>query len=113
MKEPETMTIAELRAELARDGRDRAARRRSSCAKWARPSAASNRRRSGRHGKYDPLRAQLFVLKAHGMTNADLPLNRKGKLFIALTTRERERSPPPIGVSGLFEKRCAHASSRR
>lgn len=38
--------------------------------------------------RYDPLRAQLFVLKANGMTNPDLTLNRKGMLFITLTTRE-------------------------
>jgi len=38
--------------------------------------------------RYDPLRAQLYVLKANGMTNPDLSLNRKGKLFITLTTRE-------------------------
>jgi hypothetical protein len=36
----------------------------------------------------DPLRAQLLVLKAYGMTDPDLRLNRKGVLFVTLTTRE-------------------------
>ena len=91
MKEPEAMTTAELRAELRSQG---VTERLGTLI--LREMGEAERRiekaRADRQGKYDPLRAQLFVLKAHGMTNPDLSLNRKGQLFIALTTRE-ENAP--------------------
>ena len=52
----------------------------------ARTSRPAGKKRG--EAKYDPLRAQLYVLKGNGMANPDLTLNRKGKLFLALTTRE-------------------------
>jgi hypothetical protein len=88
MKEPEDMSVAELRAELRAMGvSERLASlilREMGEAEQRIEQAQST---SG-DAKYDPLRAQLFVLKSHGMTGSDLALNRKGKLFIALTTRE-------------------------
>lgn len=88
MKDPEAMTIAELRAELRAMG---VTERLSSLI--LREMGEAERRierakKSGKDAKYDPVRAQLFVLKGHGMTNPDLSLNRKGSLFIALSTRE-------------------------
>jgi len=87
MKETEAMTTAELRAELRSLG---VTERLGTLI--LREMGEAERRiekaQAATQGKYDPLRAQLFVLKAHGMTNPDLSLNRKGQLFIALTTRE-------------------------
>ncbi|HUZ71693.1 MAG TPA: hypothetical protein VMU87_01800 [Stellaceae bacterium] len=88
MKEPEEMTLAELRAELRAMGvTDRLT------SLILREMGEAERRlelaqKRGGNAKYDPLRAQLFVLKSHGMTTPALDLNRKGKLFIAITTRE-------------------------
>ncbi len=88
MKEPEDLTIAELRADLRSMGvTDRLA------SLILREMGEAERRideaqKKNGGGKYDPLRAQFFVLKSHGMTNPDLTLNRKGRLFIALSTRE-------------------------
>jgi hypothetical protein len=84
MKDPQEMSVAELRDELRRMGMTNklivlAARE---------MAAAEKRAAAARRANYDPLRAQLFVLKAYGMTNPDLSLNRKGTLFITLTTRE-------------------------
>jgi hypothetical protein len=87
MKEPEEMTLAELRAELRSMGvTERLAalvhrEMRAAEERVVAPAADGGT-------KYDPLRAQLFVLKANGMANPDLSLNRKGMLFITLTTRE-------------------------
>jgi hypothetical protein len=93
MKEPEDMTIADMRAELRAMG---VTERLSQLI--LREMGEAERRieqaqKGGKKGKYDPLRAQLHVLKAHGMTNPDLSLNRKGTLFIQLTTREQEMGP--------------------
>ena len=88
MKEPDEMTVAELRAELRAMG---VTVRLGSLILREMGEAEQRIERSktnGRDGKYDPLRAQLYILKAHGMTAPDLALNRKGKLFIALTTRD-------------------------
>ena len=88
MKQPEEMTAAEIRAELRRMGvSDRLVSLilREMAATEERVAAAAGKRGEA---KYDPLRAQLYVLKANGMANPDLTLNRKGKLFLALTTRE-------------------------
>lgn len=87
MKEPEEMNLEDVRGELRRMGvTDRLV------TLILREMAATEERiaKSGRSSKekYDPVRAQLFVLKANGMTNPDLSLNRKGKLFISLATRE-------------------------
>ena len=87
MKEPEEMSIAELRGELRAMGvTERLA------TLILREMGEAERRielaKQKTHVNYDPLRAQLYVLKTHGMTNQDLSLNRKGKLFIQLTTRE-------------------------
>jgi hypothetical protein len=90
MKQPEEMTLAELRAELRQTGVTEPLTKlilREMSAAEQRVLQAMQKDRDAK-GKYDPLRAQLFVLKAHGMTDADLSLNRKGKLFITLTTRE-------------------------
>jgi hypothetical protein len=88
MKETEKMSIAEIRTELRQMGvteklmklilREMAA---------AEKRIEQDTKKPGR-SQYDPVRAQLYVLKANGMTNPDLTLNRKGMLFIALTTRE-------------------------
>jgi hypothetical protein len=90
MKEPEEMTVAELRRELQAMG----VSDRLGSLILREMGEAEGRieeaRKLSRDTKYDPLRAQLFVLKSHGMTTPDLALNRKGKLFIALTTREEE-----------------------
>jgi hypothetical protein len=90
MKNPEDMTLAELRTELRQMGvtdKLMALVRREMEAAEERAVAASKKTGDAK-GKYDPLRAQLFVLKANGMTNPDLSLNRKGLLFVTLTTRE-------------------------
>ncbi|HXQ51777.1 MAG TPA: hypothetical protein VN802_11835 [Stellaceae bacterium] len=92
MKEPGDMTIAELRAEL----RALAVSERLAALILREMGQAEGRIVQAQKGgpvKYDPLRAQLYVLKAHGMTNPDLSLNRKGELFIQLTTREQESGP--------------------
>jgi hypothetical protein len=88
MKQPEEMTLPELRAELRELGVSERL-----TALILREMGAADRRIQetlahdpARKAKYDPLRAQLFVLKAHGMTNPDLTLNRKGRLFISFTT---------------------------
>ena len=87
MKEPEEMTTAELRTELRAQG----VTERLGSLILREMGEAEQRieqaRKESRDANYDPLRAQLFVLKAHGMTGPDLTLNRKGKLFIALSTR--------------------------
>jgi hypothetical protein len=88
MKQPEEMTAEEIRAELRRMGvSDRLVSLilREMAATEERVAAAGKKRGEA---KYDPLRAQLYVLKGNGMANPDLTLNRKGKLFLALTTRE-------------------------
>ena len=91
MKEPEEMSITELRAELRAMG---VSERLTTLI--LREMGEAERRieqaKKTTQTNYDPLRAQLYVLKAHGMTNPDLSLNRKGKLFIQLTTREEEPS---------------------
>jgi hydroxypyruvate isomerase len=86
MKKPEEMTIEELRGELRRVGMtDRL------IALAAKEMQEAEQRATA--AKADPLRAQLFVLKAYGMTTPDLSLNCKGVLFVTLTTREEiERS---------------------
>ncbi|HUB96477.1 MAG TPA: hypothetical protein VL993_11190 [Stellaceae bacterium] len=93
MKEPEQMTVAEIRAELRAMG----VTERLGTLILREMGEAEQRidraKKGSRDAKYDPLRAQLYVLKAHGMTNADLSLNRKGNLFIQLTTREEESGP--------------------
>jgi hypothetical protein len=92
MKEPEEMTVGELRAELRAQG----VTERLGTLILREMGEAERRIEQAKkrtNAKYDPLRAQLFVLKTHGMTNADLSLNRKGKLFIQLTTREEEQGP--------------------
>jgi hypothetical protein len=93
MKEPDEMTTAEMRAELRAMG----VTERLTLLILREMGEAERRieqaQKGGKKGKYDPLRAQLYVLKAHGMTNPDLSLNRKGQLFIQLTTREEEMGP--------------------
>lgn len=86
MKQPEEMTLAELRSELRQMG----VSDRLMTLIQRELTAAEERVVEAKPGTpaYDPLRAQLFVLKANGMTDPDLSLNRKGKLFITLTTRE-------------------------
>jgi hypothetical protein len=88
MKRPEDMTLAELRTELRQLGVTERL-----MALIAREMTAAEQRvaRMGKgesKPKYDPLRAQLHVLRTNGMTNPDLSLNRKGELFVTLTTRE-------------------------
>ena len=88
MKEPEDLTVDELRTDLRGMGvTDRLASLILREMGEAERHIGEAQKKNG-GGKYDPLRAQFFVLKSHGMTNADLSLNRKGRLFIALTTRE-------------------------
>jgi hypothetical protein len=81
MKKPEEMTIEELRDELRRVGMtDRLIALATKEMKEAEQRAVIAKR--------DPLRAQLYVLKAYGMTNPDLSVNRKGVLFVTLSTLE-------------------------
>jgi hypothetical protein len=81
MKKPEEMTIEELRGELRRVGMtDRLIALAAKEMKEAEQRAVTAKR--------DPLRAQLYVLKAYGMTNPDLSVNRKGVLFVTLSTLE-------------------------
>jgi hypothetical protein len=81
MKKPEEMTIEELRGELRRVGMtDRLIALAAKEMKEAEQRAVVAKR--------DPLRAQLYVLKAYGMTNPDLSVNRKGVLFVTLATLE-------------------------
>jgi hypothetical protein len=93
MREPEQMTIAEIRAELRAMG----VTERLGTLILREMGEAEQRieraKKGSRDAKYDPLRAQLYVLKTHGMTNADLSLNRKGNLFIQLTTRGEDSAP--------------------
>jgi hypothetical protein len=88
MKRPEEMTLAEIRAELRQVGVTERlialVQREMNAAEQRVVTTAPN----GSGPKYDPLRAQLFVLKANGMTNPDLSLNRKGELLVTLITRE-------------------------
>jgi hypothetical protein len=87
MKQPEEMTLAEIRAELRQMGvTDRLTK--LVLREMAAAEERVNKLKGPEMAKYDPLRAQLYVLKANGMTNPDLSLNRKGTLFITLTTRE-------------------------
>ena len=93
MKEPEKMSVADIRAELRAMG---VTERLGTLI--LREMGEAERRielamKGTRDTKYDPLRAQLYVLKTHGMTNADLSLNRKGSLFIQLTTRAEDTGP--------------------
>ncbi len=89
MKQPEEMSLEELRAELRQTGvTDRLITLVQREMEAAEQRVAKLSKGPNAKQKYDPLRAQLFVLKANGMTNPDLSLNRKGKLFITLTTRE-------------------------
>lgn len=87
MKEPEEMSVAELRSELRALG---VSERLSTLILREMGEAERRIEQAQRQtqAKYDPLRAQLYVLKTHGMTNPDLSLNRKGRLFIQFTTRE-------------------------
>ena len=86
MKKPEEMTLEEIRVELRSMGVTE-----KLITLVAREMEAAEQRAKSQRGAgkaYDPLRAQLYVLKANGMANPDLTLNRKGTLFITLTTRE-------------------------
>src|SRR5271169_5108562 len=93
MKEPEQMSIADIRAELRAMG----VTERLGTLILREMGEAERRielaKQDSRDSKYDPLRAQLYVLKTHGMTGADMSLNRKGSLFIQLTTRAEEEGP--------------------
>jgi hypothetical protein len=82
MKKPEDMTLAEIRTELRQIG----VTERLITLVQREMTAAEQRVTTD--AKYDPLRAQLFVLKANGMANPDLSLNRKGELVVTLITRE-------------------------
>ncbi len=89
MKQPEDMSLAEIRTELRRMGvTDRLSTLilREMGAAEQRISASSKDEKA----KYDAAKAPFFVLKAYAMTDADLTLNRKGQLFIASITREDE-----------------------
>jgi hypothetical protein len=88
MKEPEEMDLAEIREELRQMGVTERLMKLVLREMAAAEERIEHMKGKSDKGKYDPLRAQLFVLKANGMTNPDLSLNRKGKLFITLTTRE-------------------------
>ena len=87
MKRPEEMTLEELRTELRELGVTERLMQLIRREMEAAEQRASAPRKTGEK-KYDPLRAQLFVLKANGMTTPDLSLNRKGELLVTLTTRE-------------------------
>jgi hypothetical protein len=92
MKQPEEMNVAELRAELRAMGVTERLMSLILREMGEAEQRLEQAQSATRDAKYDPLRAQLFILKSHGMTTPDLALNRKGKLFIALTTREDEQS---------------------
>jgi len=88
MKQPEDMSLAEIRTELRRMG----VTDRLSTLILREMGAAEQRISSSKDekAKYDAAKAPFFVLKAYGMTHPDLTLNRKGQLFIASMTREDE-----------------------
>jgi hypothetical protein len=88
MKRPEDMSLAELRAELRELGVTERLMTLIAREMTAAEERAATAPKDQGKAKYDPLRAQLFVLKANGMTKPDLSLNRKGELFVTLTTRE-------------------------
>ena len=81
MKKPEEMSNDELRAELRRAGMTD-----HLLALAAKEMKDAESRATAAKG--DPVRAQLFALRNYGMTTPDLSLNRKGVLFVTLTTRE-------------------------
>ena len=90
MKKPEEMTLEEIRVELRTMGVTE-----KLVTLVAREMDAAEQRAKSQRGAgkaYDPLRAQLYVLKANGMTNPDLSLNRKGTLFVTLVTRQQFES---------------------
>jgi hypothetical protein len=89
MTNPQDMSLAELRTELRELGvTERLMTLIQREMEAAEQRASAPAKPGEKTPKYDPLRAQLFVLKANGMTTPDLALNRKGELFVTLTTRE-------------------------
>lgn len=88
MEEIQTMSLDAIRAELREMGVSERLMKLILREMAAAEERVAQKPKNREEPRYDPLRAQLFVLKANGMTNPDLTLNRKGMLFITLTTRE-------------------------
>jgi hypothetical protein len=90
MKEPQAMSLEEIRAELQRVGvtpRYISFVLRELAAVEERINRADGTRAGGKP-QYDVMTAHLNVLRQHGMTNRDMTLNRKGQLFVELANRE-------------------------
>lgn len=90
MKNPEEMTLDEIREELRQLGvTPRLAGLIANELTTVEQRVRRQRPQPGQP-KPDPLAAQFYVLKQYGMTNGEIGtgLNRKGTLFITLTTRE-------------------------
>ena len=92
MKEPEAMSLAEIRAELQRMG----VTQRYISFVLRELAVIEDRVRNPEHGRgkeqpqYDVTMAHFNVLRQHGMASRDLTLNRKGQLFVELANRELE-----------------------
>jgi hypothetical protein len=90
MKAPEEMTLDEIRDELRRMGvTPRLTRLIADELSMVEQQVRRQRPQPG-EAKPDPLAAQFNVLRRYGMTHGGIGtgLNRKGTLFITLTTRE-------------------------
>jgi hypothetical protein len=92
MKEPEAMSLAEIRVELQRMG---VTQRYMSFVLRERAVIEDRvRNPEGKRGEpkpcYDVTTAHFNVLRQHGMADRELTLNRKGRLFVELANRELE-----------------------
>jgi DNA-binding transcriptional regulator GbsR (MarR family) len=93
MKEPEAMSLAEIRAELQRMG----VTQRYISFVLRELAVIEHRVRNAkpsgdRQPQYDVTTAHFNVLRQHGMADRDLTLNRKGRLFVELANRELEEA---------------------
>jgi hypothetical protein len=93
MKEPQAMSLEEIRAELQRVGVTPryisfVLRELAAVEERINRAERSSGKRAGDKPQYDVMTAHLNVLRQHGMTNRDMTLNRKGQLFVELANRE-------------------------
>jgi hypothetical protein len=90
MKKPEELTLDEIRDELRQLGMTPRLITLIANELSAVEQRVRRQRPEPGQPKPDPLVAQFNVLRQYGMTNGDIGagLNRKGTLFIVLTTRE-------------------------
>ncbi|HEY0525328.1 MAG TPA: hypothetical protein VGD08_18185 [Stellaceae bacterium] len=93
MKEPQAMSLEEIRADLQRVGVTPryisfVLRELAAVEERINRAEGASGRRAGDKPQYDVMTAHLNVLRQHGMTNRDMTLNRKGQLFVELANRE-------------------------